>query len=358
MYTNSKSITDKFSESQQQIIDILKNIKTKKNSNPYSRQDLQNEIVRQVYENVVNDEFLQLFFERLSPKPYCTDTLQTGLQIRPKATAATKVYVQPNPIHCVYWVVLDLDYAVEKYWYDEFPTPNLSIENIANGHQHIMYLLENPVYKLRQARQKPLALLADVERGLSIEFRADTNYGGLISKNPLHPQWLVHVWHTNPYTLGDLLVNVPQELRRRKNTKPKEEIGVGRNCALFDHTRKYAYNQAHKVRYDYQNLYDKVLVCATEFNADFSPPLQDREVRCTTRSICRWTVRHMDGTGFSQVQSVRGKAGNRKSQIIHTARSQARAEEAKALYAEGKTQQQIGLMLGISERWVRQLLKS
>jgi DNA-binding transcriptional regulator LsrR (DeoR family) len=66
----------------------------------------------------------------------------------------------------------------------------------------------------------------------------------------------------------------------------------------------------------------------------------------------------LDSTGFSRWCSVRGKKGNQKSQITRGEKSQTRAEEAKALYATGKTQAQIALMLGISDRWVRQLLKS
>jgi len=348
-------ITKTLSQSQQLILDILKNIRAEDNINSFekTRIRLQNGIIRQVYECIVNDEFLELFFHNLASKPYCTDALGTPLLIRPKSTAITRVYIQPNPVHCIYWLVFDLDYDVQKYWYDENPAPNITIENTANGHQHIMYLLETPVYKLQNARLKPLEYAADIERGLSLRFGADPSYGKLISKNPLHPQWKMIVWHTKPYTLGDLLVNVPNELKRHSKIKAKEEIGLGRNCTLFHTIRRYAYNQAHKVKYEYNALYDKVLEYATSFNNDFNPPLLSKEVQCTVRSVCRWTVKKMDSTGLSNW----AKRRNKKSQNVRTLKSKMRAEEAKALYATGMTQAQIALVLGVSQQHISKLLR-
>ena len=347
-----KSITNSLSQSQQLILDILKNIRAEDSINSFEKTHirLQNGIIRQVYECIVNDEFLESFFHNLALKPYCTDVLGAPLLIRPKSTAITKVYIQPNPVHCIYWLIFDLDYNVQKYWHDENPVPNITIENPANGHQHIMYLLETPVYKLQNARLEPLEYAADVERGLSLRFGADLSYGKLISKNPLHPQWNMIVWHTKPYTLGDLLVNVPQELKRHSKLKPEEEIGLGRNCTLFHTIRRYAYNQAHKVKYDYNALYDKVLEYATGFNNGFDPPLLSKEVQCTTRSVCRWTVKRMDSTGFSRWCSVRGRKGNQKSQIVRAGKSQTRAEQVitfKEIYPEA-TIREIASLFGLS----------
>jgi len=311
-----------------------------------------------VCQSLIDNEFLRLFFEYLSSKPYCTDILGKALLIRPKSTAITKFYIQPNPIHCVYWLILDLDYNVQKYWYDEFPVPNMTIGNPVNGHQHIMYLLKSPVYKLQNARLKPLQLLADVERGLSIRFNADLSYGKLISKNPLHPYWQIVIWHTEPYELNKLLVHIPDKFHRKKSLKPKDELGVGRNCSLFDEIRYYAYNQAHKVRYEYNVLFDRVYAYALEYNQSFLPPLEVKEVKCTVRSVCKWTTKKMDTAGFIKWCSVRGKLGNIKSQIVRGVKSQEKADKAKALYAEGKTQKEIALFLGVDQSWVSRLLKN
>jgi len=351
-----KIITETPAQSQQLILDILKNIRSEDISGfekTYVR--LQNGIIRQVYEAIVNDEFLESFFHKLAQKPYCTDMLGTPLLIRPKATAITKVYIQPNPVHCIHWLILDLDYDVLKYWHDEHPTPNITIENPINGHQHIMYLLETPVYKLQNARLKPLEYAADVERGLSLRFGADLSYGKLISKNPLHPQWKVIVWHTNPYTLGDLLVNVPSELKRHSKLKPEEEIGLGRNCTLFHTIRHYAYNQAHKVKYDYNALYDRVLEYAAEFNNSFNPPLLNKEVQCTTRSVCRWTVRKMDSTGLSDW----AKRRNKKSQIARSIKSQERKEQIITFKEQHPelSNRKIAIMLGYSLDTINRALR-
>lgn len=308
-----------------------------------------------VCQKILDHDFLQVFFENLASKPYCTDLLGTALLIRPKYQAVTKVYIQPNPIHCIYWLVFDLDYEVYKNWNDEFPVPNMSVENPHNGHQHIMYLLETPVYKLQNARLKPLNLLADVERGISLRFGADPSYGKLISKNPLHPVWKVMIWHMRSYTLGDLLVPIPREYQRR-NIKQKDEIGVGRNCRLFEQIRHYSYSEAYRVKYNYEKLLTNVLEYAEGYNSGFDIPLMAKEVKNTVRSVCRWTCKKMDTVGFLNWCSIRGKRGNIKSQIVRSAKSYERADEVKALYASGKTQKQIGLLLGINQSQVSRLL--
>jgi hypothetical protein len=51
-----------------------------------------------------------------------------------------------------------------------------------------------------------------------------------------------------------------------------------------------------------------------------------------------------------------GDGRRKKSAYVRHAKSQKRAAQAKALYAEGKTQQQIAAILGISQALVNKLL--
>jgi DNA-binding transcriptional regulator LsrR (DeoR family) len=53
-----------------------------------------------------------------------------------------------------------------------------------------------------------------------------------------------------------------------------------------------------------------------------------------------------------------GKAGNIQSQAVRKAKSAERAEYAKTLYAEGKTQKQIAAILGLNQGQVSRLLRS
>jgi DNA-binding transcriptional regulator LsrR (DeoR family) len=64
----------------------------------------------------------------------------------------------------------------------------------------------------------------------------------------------------------------------------------------------------------------------------------------------------MSPEGFHAWCVRKGKAGARASAIVRSERSKALAEAAKALYATGKTQQQIATILDLSVRHIIRLL--
>jgi hypothetical protein len=307
--------------------------------------------------NNQEEQILKNFFDYLPKKPYCTDLIgEHGyLCIRSKTTAIQYPYIQPNPIHRTYWLVFDLDYPARKYWYDEdVPTPNLTVGNPVNEHQHLFYLLDPAIFTLQNARKKPLELAADVDRGLTHLLRADPAYGKQIAKNPTHTRWETHVWHEKEWTLAELIQWIPKKLLKQKR-KPKEEIGLGRNCTVFEKVRVFAYSEWRRLKfYDdvrlFENVYDKAL----DFNNDFISPMRPQEVKSITRSVCKWTTKNLTREGFKDW----GDARRQKSiQTRHT-KSQTLAIEAKALYATGKTQAQIALILGVSQQQVSNLLRS
>jgi hypothetical protein len=281
------------------------------------------------------------------------------MKIRPKATAAQAAYIQPNPITRAYWLLFDRDRSERFYWPEEWhlPTPNIEVINPDNNHQHLFYLVRPPVYTLRQAREKPLRLMADTDRVLTVALDADPSYGKLLAKNPLCKRWDVIIWHDTAWDLVKLLDSVPKECRRWK-PKPREEMGLGRNCLVFEKARKYAYREWRVRGYeDYYGLFDAVYKYALEVNADFAQPLFGKEVICIARSIAKWTARHLTREGMSEWSRWRGRKGGLHSGVTRGEVSADRAREAKALYGSGKTQAQVALAMGISERWVRELLR-
>ena len=268
-----------------------------------------------------------------------------------------KAYIQPNPITRAYWLIFDIDTG--EVWIDEnTPLPNILVVNPVNGHQHFYYLIDPAVYTLRQARQEPLRLAADVDRGLTELLGADPGYGKLIAKNPLHERWTGVVLHEEAWKLNELIRWIPPWIRQRK-VKAKEEIGLGRNCTVFETARGYAYSEWRRQKFqDDRRLIEAVYQYAMNVNSDFTVPMGEREVKCIVRSITKWTIRNVTRDGFSKWCSCRGKIGNIKSQAVRKGKSAERVMEAKALYAGGKTQKQIAAILDISERQVRTLLHS
>jgi hypothetical protein len=299
---------------------------------------------------------LDQFYNYLPPRPYCTEFLGQ-LKIRPKAQAVKDAYIQPNPITRAYWMVFDIDSEQSRYWPDEWhvPTPNMEARNPENNHQHLFYMIDPAVYTLRQARSEPLKLAADVDRYLTRLLDADPGYGKLISKNPLSAKWQVYIWHENAWGLTELLDYIPDDIRKWK-PRPKDTIGLGRNCTVFDQARVYAYAEWRRLRFDDQpRLLDAVFSYAMNINLSFHVPMLDKEVMCISRSISKWTARHMDAGGIREWH----REQNRKSVLVRRQKADEKAEEIKAFIADhiGLSNRKVARELGIPEATVRRLLK-
>lgn len=83
---------------------------------------------------------------------------------------------------------------------------------------------------------KPLKYAAAVENALRKKLDADTGYSGLLCKNPNHGHWKIAVWQPELYTL-DWLADF-LDLNAANNKEIVADYGLGRNCTLFDKTRK------------------------------------------------------------------------------------------------------------------------
>jgi hypothetical protein len=322
--------------------------------------DLKHNMLNIIMPKVPNNQdfVLQKFSEYLPEKPYCADDLKHGLKVRPKSQAEKCCYIQYNPITKAHWLVFDIDtdeISANDLWskgLKNIPTPNMSVENQHNFRRHEFYLIDPAVYKLQQAREKPLKLAASVDRGLTILLNADPSYSKLIAKNPLSDHFEVTVWHEKEYGLLELLEYIPKNILKTR-IKPKDEVGLGRNCTIFDKSRQFAYQTWRKQGFsDDNSLFNKVYQFSMNLNSEFLAPLGGTEVKSITKSICRWTAKNMSAGEFSGIQKKR----NAKSIAVRSAKSEARADEARALYASGKTQAQIALMMGISQQQVSRLL--
>lgn len=304
----------------------------------------------------------QHFFSTLPKKPYCTDELGF-LSIRPKAQAIQKAYIQPNPIIRAYWLMFDLDHQqAPRYWAEEhhIPTPNLSVINPENGHEHIYYQIDPAVYTLRQARRKPLALAADVDRGLTRLLDADPGFGKLIAKNPYSTHWIALQWLDRAWGLLELLDRIPDRFLT-PSRKPREEVGLGRNCTVFEKTRLFAYSEWRRQGFeDYQGLFDQVYQYGRSLNAGFTAPMTEREVRSITRSISKWTARHLTPEGFSRWCSKRGTIGNRKSQAVRKGKSDERVKAIRAYKSShlDMSNRKIAKELGVSPKTVNNALRN
>ena len=300
----------------------------------------------------------KLFIENLPHKPYCTDNLDYGLQIRSAKVALTKRLIQHNKPFGVSWLVFDLDSP--HFWSllesETLPAPNLVSFNLENHHCHIYYSLKTPVCRSSVARRKPLRYLAAIEYALREKWTADAGYTGFISKNPIHPHWETIQFRSEPWELGELAdwLTLPKTLPRRG-----QSVGLGRNCTLFDLLRYWAYDHVldFRIRGGLKPWSETVLKVAEGFNS-FPEPLPTAEVRATAKSVSNWVwknyTKRWSDEEFSQVQAARGRMSGAKRRHA----SKEKRAKAHELRADGMTQKAIAKKLSVSDRTIRNWLNA
>ena len=295
------------------------------------------------YSEIEDARILQ---EELPQKPYCSDELKTGLRIRPLATALTKRYIQLNPPHQRVFLTFDLDYRTWAYVAEDvsLPQPIWCVGNPKNGHAHLIYALMYPVYTTSAAHLKPLQWLAAIEVAMRRKLGADPMYSGLISKNPWSNEWLVFQTSNLVYNLKYLSEWVDLSIKALK--KPRDEIiGLGRNCAIFENVRVWAYREIRRhwgAREDhYTNWVNAVKYRCQEENAKFSEPLGRSEVWGIAKSISCWVWKHMKPASFSEWQ--RGNINRRWNEASQKG-------TGLALLQSGMTTLEVSEALGVSQR--------
>lgn len=311
---------------------------------------------------------LELFVENLPRKPYCSD-VKNALQIRSKATAITRKYIQHNQPHLVHWLVYDYDKsgALDHIAQNWLPVPNFVATNPKNGHSHLFYRLADAVCKSDNARQKPLHLLAKIDHVLTGLLDADVGYQGFISKNVLNKFWDVQEVNREAWNLGDFLefFDLPARLPKRAETQ-----GLGRNCTMFEKCRQWAYRQVlgYRLAGNRKGFCDAVLTHCESINNGFPSPLNFSEVRSTAKSISSWTWKHYTGSGsMSDEQWAKHiadthtpdkqRARQAKQVASRRAKTAGKQAEALALSLKGVKQAEIALAVGVSQQTVSRWLK-
>ena len=169
---------------------------------------------------------------------------------------------------------------------------------------------------------KPLRYAAAVENALRKKLEADAGYSGLICKNPNHGHWKIAVWQPELYTL-DWLADF-LDLNAANDKEIVADYGLGRNCTLFDKTRKWAYRAIRQGWPEYEQWLQACYERASAYNLQFAVPLDDKEVNDIAKSIAKWTLKRLDESTFKQyvldthspeIQSVRGKRSKRGASL-------------------------------------------
>lgn len=239
-----------------------------------------------------------------------------------RARALTLPYIEANPLVMRSLVVTDHDGADADLIADlaGLPAPSYVALNPYTHAGHIVYALSAPVCLSDAARRRPVNLLARIEHGLCTVLGGDVSYGGRITKNPYVQDHLA-LWGPEDavYGLRELAAALDGIGALPGPGRPREQVtasAVGRNVALFDYARAWAYRR----RGDYSRLeeWDRAVFTyawahnETTIAETFTcGPLSANEVGHVTRSIARWTWRNLTRT-FSEEQARRGTRGGAK----------------------------------------------
>ena len=170
------------------------------------------------------------------------------------------------------------------------------------------------------ARRKPLAYAAAVTEGLRRAVDGDQGYSGLITKNPTHDAWDTHWMGAELRSLDNLAdglgTHMPPPRWRETKKQRTNPVGLGRNCALFESARHWAYREIRHHWGDPDGLARAIHAEAGARNAEFAEPLPTSEVRAIAASIHRWIITHSrmwhDGPAvyeatFTAMQSARAR---------------------------------------------------
>ncbi|HFI3629656.1 TPA: replication initiation protein [Escherichia coli] len=249
------------------------------------------------------------FINQIISRPFCTDDFKRdGIYRTNKRRALNSVYIEHNNDSFINSIVFDIDSDTAAIaWQDaNIPKPNFITQNPANGHAHLFYALSSPVCITENARRKPQKLLRGVVEGLTERLGADPCYTGKITKNPLNPRWRTF-WNEQPRFELNYLCEFIDTNKRVKKEVRKSIVAEGRNTALFDSLRFYAYSIIFKYQKndDFCGFMSALQEEAENINDSFEDQLGFKEINHTIRSISSWVWGTFDSDTFSDIQKAR-----------------------------------------------------
>lgn len=226
--------------------------------------------------------------------------------VEPTGYAEGRKYVSLNPGHCkkVRFLTIDCDHPNYDEFPGSFPKPLCTVINRDSGRHHHVFELATPVLTDVNARWKPKRLLAVVEQAFRLHLGGDEQFTNTLSKNPWNKEAWSTIWYPDfkLLELKDCTVWCEKE-KIKKFANDNSNIvdvktsgsGYGRNVNLFDHVRHLAYQHY----FGSWNQNDSELYAvAYQFNASFSEPLPESEVRSTCKSISKFMQeKYIGGTG-------------------------------------------------------------
>ncbi|PAV08848.1 hypothetical protein CBG25_03660 [Arsenophonus sp. ENCA] len=125
---------------------------------------------------------------------------------------------------------------------------------------------------------------------------------------------LVTQWRHEPYTLDELADYL--DLSAANAPFIESTYGLGRNCTIFEKTRKWAYRAIRRGWPAFPQWFAACFERAMGYNVQFPVPLSEPEVRAIAKSIAKWTHKRFTEKAFAEyvtkthtpeIQAARGR---------------------------------------------------
>ena len=252
--------------------------------------------------------------------------------------ALTLPYIEANPLCLRSLVVVDRDASDADQIADllGLPEPSWVALNPYTTAGHVVFALKSPVCMTDAARRAPVNKLARIEQGLTDVLGGDVAYGGRITKNPHHRSHQA-LWGTQEASyslqeLSDALQGLGALPDPSQDSQTLRDSSTGRNVALFDLTRQWAYSA--RERYSDRTEWEEV-VEAYAWNKNQSwicdqfskGPMSRTEVHHLAQSISRWVWRNITPEKTAARREAWGRALGKRSGAVRAERRQKLAEQ-------------------------------
>lgn len=281
----------------------------------------------------------------LHQRPRVTQAKGTPTRRVSRAAALEYAYIEPNVTGQIQSLVItdrdkpDADRIADVLG---LPMPSWVAINPHTTTGHIVYALKDPVSLTDASRRPPVNLLARIEHGLATVLEGDPGYTGGLTKNPTHflhptlwgPSEALYGLRTLAGALDDLGA-LPSPRNPRRNVF---RSGVGRNVALFDDTRAWAYKAVRQfwgapvAEWSHATYARAWELNETRIACDFATGgLTATEVKYLAKSVADWVWKRFTPETFAQRQTALGRmnAGKaRPSRRLVTAENLKKIEEA------------------------------
>ena len=179
---------------------------------------------------------------------------------------------------------------------------------------HLFYVLDRTI-----SHEYFKTLWHDTFKYFTNQLSGDENYTGYIAKNYLNEADFEYIeLEHKAYNIYDLYKHVKHNKiyttlfkeEQKTNKKAKLKINnnyadLGRNCALFENARLYAYSLV-KENLEEKSFKMSLLIHLKELNNNYKDKLNDTEVRKIWRSIVKYCLKHRDKikTSFKKVNKM------------------------------------------------------